>query len=124
MRLEGKIAIVTGGARGIGRAECLSLASEGAKVIVNDFGGAADGTGGAEGPANEVADLIISNGGSAVAHYGDVSDPKCGDAMIAFALERFGKLSSVSASSTSWSTTLESADGPTSRTPLSNYGIE
>ena len=92
MRLEGKIAIVTGGARGIGRAECLSLASEGASVIVNDFGGAADGSGGAEGPANEVADEIISSGGAAVAHYGDVSDPKCGDAMIGFTLERFGRL--------------------------------
>ena len=55
MRLEGKIAIVTGGARGIGRAECLSLAGEGASVIVNDFGGAADGSGGAEGPASEAA---------------------------------------------------------------------
>ena len=53
-RLEGKVAIVTGGGRGIGRGECLALASEGARIIVNDFGGSAAGTGGEQGPADEV----------------------------------------------------------------------
>ena len=92
MRLEGKIAIVTGGGRGIGRAECLSLASEGAAVIVNDFGGGPDGSGGEEGPAAEVADEISAQGGKAVPHYGDVSDPATGEALVQLALDQFGRL--------------------------------
>jgi NAD(P)-dependent dehydrogenase (short-subunit alcohol dehydrogenase family) len=92
MRLEGRVAIVTGGGRGIGRAECLSLAEEGAAVIVNDFGGGADGTGGDEGPAALVADEITAQGGKAIPHYGDVSDPATGEALVQLALDRFGKL--------------------------------
>ena len=92
MRLEGKVAIVTGGGRGIGRAECLALSREGASLIVNDFGGAADGTGGARGPADEVADEISAQGGKAISHYGDVSDPATADALVQLALDNFGKL--------------------------------
>jgi NAD(P)-dependent dehydrogenase (short-subunit alcohol dehydrogenase family) len=92
VRLEGKVAIVTGGGRGIGRAECLSLAGEGAAVIVNDFGGAADGSGGDQGPADEVADAITAHGGKAIPHYGDVSDPSTGEELVQLALDRFGRL--------------------------------
>ena len=92
MRLEGRVAIVTGGGRGIGRAECLSLAGEGAAVIVNDFGGAADGSGGEPGPADEVADAITAAGGKAIPHYGDVADPSTGDDLVQLALDRFGRL--------------------------------
>jgi 3-oxoacyl-[acyl-carrier protein] reductase len=92
MRLQGRVAIVTGGGRGIGREECLSLAREGAGVIVNDFGGDPHGSGMAEGPADEVANEITAGGGAALAHYGDVSDPKTGDALIQAALDHFGRL--------------------------------
>ncbi len=92
MRLEGKVAIVTGGGRGIGRAECLALASEGAAVVVNDFGGDADGTGAAHGPADEVSDEITAAGGRAEAHYGDVSKTEVGDDLVKTALDRFGQL--------------------------------
>ena len=92
MRLEGKVAIVTGGGRGIGRAECLSLASEGASVIVNDFGGGPDGSGGEEGPATQVADEITAQGGKAIPHHGDVADPATGEGLVQLALDRFGRL--------------------------------
>ncbi len=92
MRLEGKVAVVTGGGRGIGRAECMALAEAGASVIVNDFGGAADGSGGEAGPADEVSDAISSVGGKAIPHYGDVSKPDTGDALVQLALDNFGRL--------------------------------
>ncbi len=92
MRLEGRVAIVTGGGRGIGRAECEALAREGAAVVVNDFGGGADGTGGAEGPADEVADAITAAGGKAIPHYGDVSNPGTGEELVQLALSQFGRL--------------------------------
>jgi NAD(P)-dependent dehydrogenase (short-subunit alcohol dehydrogenase family) len=92
MRLQGKVAIVTGGARGIGRAECLALVREGASVIVNDFGGATDGTGGAEQPAAELADEITAQGGKALPHFGDVSRMETGKEMVQLALDEFGRL--------------------------------
>jgi NAD(P)-dependent dehydrogenase (short-subunit alcohol dehydrogenase family) len=91
-RLEGKVAVVTGGARGIGREECLSLAREGAAVIVNDFGGGADGTGGADEPATAVADEIVAAGGKALPHFGDVSRMQTGEELAQLALDQFGRL--------------------------------
>ncbi|MEY2405936.1 MAG: hypothetical protein QOG39_852, partial [Acidimicrobiaceae bacterium] len=75
---DGKVAIVTGAGRGIGRAEALLLASEGAKVVVNDLGGASDGgVANVEGedapPAQQVVDEIVAAGGEAVANYGSVA---------------------------------------------------
>ncbi len=92
MRLEGRVAAVTGGARGIGRAESLTLAREGAAVVVVDFGGGVDGTGASEGPASEVADEIVAAGGKAVPLYGDVSRMVTGEKIVQTALDQFGRL--------------------------------
>ena len=92
MRLEGQVAIVTGAGRGIGRAEALAFAAEGAAVVVNDFGGNPDGTGGAAGPAQEVADEIVAAGGKAVPQSGDVARFETGDELVQLALDQFGRL--------------------------------
>jgi NAD(P)-dependent dehydrogenase (short-subunit alcohol dehydrogenase family) len=89
---EGRVAIVTGGGRGIGREYCLMLAGEGAKVVVNDLGGARDGTGADAGPAHEVVQEIRAAGGDAVANGADVSDWEGARSMIDQAVQTFGKL--------------------------------
>ncbi|HAZ33241.1 MAG TPA: short-chain dehydrogenase, partial [Acidimicrobiaceae bacterium] len=71
---EGRVAIVTGAGRGIGREHALSLARQGAKVVVNDLGGAVDGTGGELTPAQSVVDEIIAMGGEAVVNGDNVAD--------------------------------------------------
>src|SRR5687768_11393829 len=91
-RLEGKVAIVTGGGRGIGRGESLLLASEGAAVIINDFGGSTAGEGGDKGPADEVVDEIQKMGGRAAANYGNVAEMATGEALVKQALDTFGRL--------------------------------
>ena len=91
-RLEGKVAIVTGGGRGIGRGEALALAAEGARVVVNDFGGSAAGTGGEQGPADQVVDEIKKLGSDAVANYDNVADFEAGNRMVQQALDKFGRL--------------------------------
>lgn len=91
-RLEGKVAIVTGGGRGIGRAEALLLAEEGAAVVVNDFGGSTAGEGGDKGPADEVVDIITGKGGRAIANYGNVAEMATGEALVKTALDEFGRL--------------------------------
>lgn len=89
---DGQVAIVTGAGRGIGRAEALLLASEGARVVVNDLGGAATGEGSDTTPAQQVVDEIIARGGDAAANYGSVSSWADAEAMIAQAVEAFGGL--------------------------------
>jgi len=89
---EGRVAIVTGAGRGIGRGEALEFARQGAKVVVNDIGGATDGTGTDRGPAQQVVDEIIAMGGEAVANTEDVSDYEGAADIVRQAIETFGKL--------------------------------
>ena len=90
--LDGKVAIVTGGARGLGRVEALQLASQGARVVVNDLGVGGDGTGRDEEAAHAVVEEIQALGGEAVAHFGDVADWSDAQSLIRMAIERFGDL--------------------------------
>jgi len=92
MRLEGRVAIVTGGGRGIGQATCLALAAEGASLVVLDYGGGVDGAAGGHGPADEVADAIMAQGGNAIPHYGDVRNMDTGTDAVQKALDQFGRV--------------------------------
>ena len=90
-----RVVIVTGGARGIGREHSLMLAEHGAKVVVNDIGGARDGTGADLGPADEVVSEIRAMGGEAVANGDDVSDWEGAQRMVNQAVETFGDLTGI-----------------------------
>ena len=92
MMLEGKVALVTGAGRGIGRAEALLLASHGAAVVVNDLGGAGDGGGQDETAAKLVAGEIIAAGGRAVANTDSVADDDGARRMVEQAVAEFGRL--------------------------------
>ncbi len=88
--LDGRIAIITGAGRGIGREHALLFAAEGAKVVVNDLGGALDGSGDDRTPAQQVADEIVAAGGEAVANADDITDWEGGKHLIDTAVEVFG----------------------------------
>ncbi|MFT5978722.1 MAG: NAD(P)-dependent dehydrogenase (short-subunit alcohol dehydrogenase family) [Candidatus Azotimanducaceae bacterium] len=90
--LDGRVVIVTGAGRGIGREHALFFAQEGAHVIVNDHGGANDGSGGDTTPAEEVAAEVRDRGGQAIANTDDVSSWSGAEQMVATAIEVFGDL--------------------------------
>ncbi|HEX6238028.1 MAG TPA: SDR family oxidoreductase [Acidimicrobiales bacterium] len=89
---DGRVAIVTGAGRGIGREHSLLLAAQGAKVVVNDLGGGVDGSGRDVGPAQQVVDEIVAAGGEAVANTDDVSDWSGAENLVRTAIDSFGKL--------------------------------
>jgi NAD(P)-dependent dehydrogenase (short-subunit alcohol dehydrogenase family) len=91
-RLKDKVAVVTGAGRGIGRGVAIAMAAEGAKVVVNDLGGAVDGGGGAATPADEVVSEIKAAGGTAVANYDSVATVEGGDNIIKTAVDNFGRI--------------------------------
>jgi NAD(P)-dependent dehydrogenase (short-subunit alcohol dehydrogenase family) len=93
--LDGKVAVITGAGRGIGRGEALLFAREGARVVVNDLGGAWDGTGRDPRPAAEVTGEIADQGGEALAHHDDISEPEGAAGAIGLALEAWGRLDAV-----------------------------
>ena len=90
--LEGRVAVVTGAGRGLGRAHALLMASLGASVVVNDLGGAVDGTGAAASPADAVVAEVTRSGGKAVANYDSVATPGGADNIIKTAMDSFGRL--------------------------------
>ena len=89
---EGRVAVITGAGRGIGREHALMLAGQGAKIVVNDLGGSMDGTGKGEGPAHDVVAEIEAMGGEAVANGDDVSDFEGAGRLIQQAVDHFGGL--------------------------------
>jgi len=93
--LEGKVAVVTGAGRGIGRAEAICLAAHGAKVIVNDMGVSVDGSGGDQSPAEEVVAAITSAGGEAAANYDDISTWQGAEGLIQQAIDTWGDINIV-----------------------------
>jgi NAD(P)-dependent dehydrogenase (short-subunit alcohol dehydrogenase family) len=90
--LEGRVAVITGAGRGLGREHALLFAAEGAKLVVNDLGGGADGSGSDAGPAQQVVEEVRAAGGEAVANSDDVTSAEGAERMIRQAIDEFGAL--------------------------------
>ena len=92
LRLDGRVAVITGAGGGLGRSHALELARRGASVVVNDLGGALDGQGSSASAAQRVADEITTLGGVAVANHDSVATPEGGEAIIQTAIDAFGRV--------------------------------
>ena len=92
IRFDGRVAIVTGAGAGLGRAHALELGRRGAKVVVNDFGGGVDGTGGSSAPAEKVAGEIRAAGGQAISNGADITNREQVENMVAGAMEEWGRV--------------------------------
>jgi NAD(P)-dependent dehydrogenase (short-subunit alcohol dehydrogenase family) len=90
--LMGRVAVITGAGKGLGRAEAIAMAAQGARVVVNDLGVATDGTGASRGPADEVVAMIKQNGGQAAPSYTSVADVEGAESIIKTAIDSFGRL--------------------------------
>ena len=92
---ENRVVIVTGAGNGLGKAYALELGKRGAKVVVNDLGGAVDGSGSGNSPADDVVNEIIENGGEAVANYDSVATKDGGESIVQTAIDSFGTVDAV-----------------------------
>jgi NAD(P)-dependent dehydrogenase (short-subunit alcohol dehydrogenase family) len=90
--LDGKVAVITGAGRGIGRGEALLMAREGARIVVNDLGGDWDGSGADARPATQVVEEIQAAGGEAVPHFEDISEESGARSLLALTLDSWGRL--------------------------------
>ena len=92
---ENRVVIVTGAGNGLGKAYALELGKRGAKVVVNDLGGAVDGSGSGNSPADDVVNEIIENGGEAVSNYDSVATKDGGESIVQTAVDSFGTVDAV-----------------------------
>jgi len=92
---DGRVVIITGAGRGLGREHALAFAAEGAKVVVNDVGASLQGDGNDMSPAQEVVDLILANGGEAITNGDDIADWEGAGRLVQSAIDTFGGLDTV-----------------------------